>query len=205
MLQVTCCNLYQHAVIEKALGEEHFQPKAFPYFDLDGFQLNPLEREYYVANDVPITETLGVWAAQYPWIILKSQPNFIMDHSFVVTRCGYNGQAREQILKHSANYPQLRKMLMLKSKWGLDFALEYYNDQEYIELLHFEVDYGSYREAQDRKHQLEQRLLNTDWHDFAQQLLVLKDSWIGLEGMARNDWKARYWGLDQAEHTLKAF
>lgn len=205
MLYATACNLYEHAAIEKALGEELFHPKAFPYFDLDGFQLNPLEQAYYCANEVPITEVLGVWAAQYPWIILQSQPNFIMDHSFVVTRCCYNEHAREQILKHSTNYPQLRKMLMLKPKWGLDFALEYYNDQEYIELLHFEMDYSSYQEAQDHKHQLEQRVLNTDWYDFTQRLLACKDSWMGLEGMARNDWKARYWGLDQAEHTLKAF
>ena len=205
MLYATPCNLHKHAEVEQALGEEHFYPKAFSYFDLDGFALNPLEQAYYRCNEIPITEVLGVWAAQYPWLILDAQPNFIMDHCFIVTRCCYTEQARAQIQRHALDYPQLRKMLMLKPKWGLDFALEYYDDQDYIELLHIEQDYSSYNQAEDSKQWLQERLLNTDWQDFARQLLKLRDSWSSLEGMARNDWKARYWGLDQAEHTLKAF
>jgi len=205
MLYATLCNLHKSAEIKQDLGEEHFLPKSFSYFDLDGFALNPLEQSYYRANQIPITEMLGIWAAQYPWLVLDTPSNFIMDHCFIVTRCCYTEQARSEIQKHTVEFPQLRKMLLLKPKWGLDFALEYYNDTDYIEVLHIEQDYSNFDQAQSQKEKLEKRLLETDWQDFAQQILKLKDQWIGLEGMARNDWKARYWGLDQAEHTLKAF
>jgi hypothetical protein len=176
------------------------------YFDADGFQLNPLEQDYYSQNNIIVHECLGVQAAQYNWLMLEcNQPNFILDHSFVVTRCCYTGEARQQLEEWSEDNPWLRKMLLLKPKWGLDFALEYYNEDNYVEVLHIERDYSSYREAQEQKEFLESSLISTDWENAAQNILKHQDKWLHLEGMARNDWKANYLGFGKAEHTLKAF
>ncbi len=176
------------------------------YFDADGFQLNPLEQEYYKANEIEVNECLGVYAAQYDWLSLEdSQSNFIIDHSFVVTRCCYTSKAKEQLEEWATSNPWLRKMLLLKPKWGLDFALEYYNANNYVEVLHIERDYSSYQEAQEQKEFLESRLTNIDWENAAQNILKHQDKWLHLEGMTRNDWKADYLGFGKAEHTLKAF
>lgn len=176
------------------------------YFDADGFQLNPLEQSYYTRNNIPVQECLGVFAAQYNWLSIDSkQPNFVVDHSFVVTRCEYTSDARQQLEEWAKRNPWLRKFLLLKPKWGIDFALEYYNNENYIEVLHIERDYNSYQEAQEQKEYFESRLTNMDWNEVAQTLLKMQDKWVHLEGMARNDWKANYLGFGRAEHTLKAF
>jgi hypothetical protein len=196
------------AEISKPIDNLNSVPQRFlanPYFDMDGFQLNPVEQQYYHANRIPVDECLGVVAAQYPWIIKSIQNNYIVDHSFVVTRCNYTGEARQQLEEFVATRPWMRKMLLLQPKWGIDFALEYYNQEDYIEVIHIEQDYNNYEEAQQAKELIEQRIICTDWDEFTKVILSRKHEWAHLQGMARNDWKARYWGLDRAEHTLKAF
>lgn len=199
--------LIEHAELSQGLTKQppwDFLYGRGRYFDADGFQLNPLEQEYYTANNIEINECLGVMAAQYDWLKTNNS-NFIIDHSFVVTRCCYAGDAKQQLKDWAVDNPWLRKMLLLKPKWGLDFALEYYDNYNYVEVLHIERDYSSYQEAQEQKEIIESHLIALDWSEVAQNLLRHQDKWLYLEGMARNDWKASYLGFGKAEHTLKAF
>jgi hypothetical protein len=204
MLYVTQANLVNPAEITVPISG-NIEPSDISYYDADGFQLNTLEQRYYKQNDIPVLNCLGVYAAHYPWICLEPTPNFVLDHSLIISRCSFAGEAREQIAKFAQTYPQLRKYLLLQPKWGIDFALEYYTDTDYIEVLHIEQDYNNHDQAQEAKERTQQRILGTDWHDFAKNVLARKHEWIHLQGMSRNDWKARYWGLDRAERTLKAF
>ncbi len=183
---------------------EHFADYYYRHFDNDGFQLNRLEQLYYQAQGIETPECLGVRAAQYDWITAINLGKFVIDHSLVITRCNYIGDARKQLEQMSCKYPYLKKYLLLKPKWGFDFALEYAGD-EYIEVMHIERDFDSYQEAVDRKGQFEEMVYSEDWELFVSELLKRKALWGPLQGMARNDWKARFWGFDKAEHTLKAF
>lgn len=205
MFEISTNELIEKAHIYWPVNDDELIEHNYKHFDNDGFQLNLLEQSYYRAESIKICECLGVWATQYPWIELPEQNNFILDHSFVVTRCDYRSAARGQLERFAQSHPYLRKYLLLKPKWGIDFALEYHTKDDYIEVLHIEQDYNTYEQAMEAKTALEQRILSTDWIDFTTELFTRRNEWIHLQGMARNDWKARYWGLDRAEHTLKAF
>ena len=102
-------------------------------------------------------------------------------------------------------YPQLNKYLNLVPKWGIDFLMEYYNENTYMEVLHIEMDYRSYGQAVEAKDFFQKKLLDTDWVDFAKSLIRKKDEWYFLPGMQQNDYKAKMWGLNKAETTQKAF
>ena len=90
-------------------------------------------------------------------------------------------------------------------KWGFDFALEYYDESEYFEVLHFEYDYNNYEEAEYCKNRIEAKINDTDWKDFALLLKKKKDQWISLKGFEQNNFKAKLWGLMKAEDTVKSF
>jgi len=201
---ITDNNFIKSATIEVPIDDGYFTDCNYRHFDNDGFQLNRLEQQYYKAQGIDIPECLGVRAAQYDWFSLIEPGKFIIDHSMVITRCAYVGRAREQLERMSRVYPYLRKYLLLKPKWGFDFALEYAGN-EYLEVMHIEQDFDSYEEAVDRKAQFEQMVCNEDWKLFVTELLKRKVLWEPLQGMARNDWKARFWGFNKAERTLKAF
>jgi hypothetical protein len=201
---VTDNRLLEQASIEIPIDNGYFTDYNFRHFDNDGFQLSRLEQLYYQAQGIDTPECLGVRAAQYDWFGLIAPGKFIIDHSLLITRCAYVGRAREQLERMSRVYPYLKKYLLLKPKWGLDFALEYADD-EYLEVLHIEQDFDSYREAVLQKEFFEERVFYEDWHLFVKELVARKSMWEPLQGMSRNDWKARFWGFGKAERTLKAF
>jgi hypothetical protein len=201
---VTDNSLREQATLEVPIIDGYFTDYYFRHFDNDGFQLNRLEQLYYEAQGIDIPECLGVRAAQYNWFDVIEPGKFIIDHSLLITRCAYVGRAREQLERMSRVYPYLKKYLLLKPKWGFDFALEYAGD-EYLEVLHIEQDFDSYREALERKKHFEELVFYEDWEMFAAELVKHKAFWEPLQGMERNDWKARFWGFDKAERTLKAF
>ena len=174
------------------------------YFDNDGFELSLLEQEYYRENDVPINRILNHSCDQRVWVNC-TQDNFKLDHSMILQRWEFVRKAREQLENKKTQYPQLNKYLKIQAKWGIDFALEYYNEEDALEVLHMEMDYHNYYEAMAAKEFFEKKLLSTDWKHFVQSLIKNKYRWECLQGMEQNDWKASHWGLKKAEKTLKAF
>jgi len=204
MITFTSNDFVSPAVITTPIRDDYFSQYNIQHFDNDGFQLNRLEQMYYTAHGIRIEECLGVYGAHYQWASINN-PSYILDHSMILTRCTYAGQALEQLTEHSKQYPYLRKYLTMKPKWGLDFALEYFDEDSYIEVIHIEQDYDTYEKAQQAKTQFERRILSTNWTSFTRDIIKKRAEWEQLQGMARNDWKAREWGLSKAETTLKAF
>lgn len=174
------------------------------YFDNDGFELSFLEQEYYRENKVGMNKILNHICDQREWISCKHD-KLKVDHSMILQRWEFVQHARMQLEDKKTTFPQLNKYLRLKAKWGLDFALEYYDGDEALEVLHIETDYSNYYEAVGAKQIFEKKIQSTDWNDFVKSLIKNKLQWEGLQGMEQNDWKARHWGLNKAEKTLKAF
>ena len=203
MLHITENTFPKTAEIECTIPKNSFSMESIRHFDNDGFQLNRLEQLYYRRARIKISECLGVMSAQQPWFT-STDAKLLIDHSFIVTRYEYVKDAKQQLYALTDLFPYLRKYTLLKPKWGIDFALEYAG-KEYIEVVHIERDYRSYREAADAKAITEEFISKQDWKDIAERLIACRDQWMPLQGLARNDWKANYLGFDRAESTLKAF
>ena len=205
MISFTNNRFVDNPIITTSIDDALFTEDNIRYFDNDGFKPNLLEKEYYKAQGIRLEDCLGFLGARYSWCTISDMPNFILDHSMVLTRCGYGGAALEQIEHHSQQFPYLKKYMLARPKWGLDFALEYVDQDGYLEVLHIEKDFANLQQAKITKAMLEQKLSNTDWISFVADLKDSKAEWQQLEGLHRNDWKARRWGEASAEHILKAF
>lgn len=204
MFTITENKFDQHLMLTKRVSNDYFTDQYISYFDNDGFELSYLEQEYYREHNIILTNILNHQSNQLPWIVGRS-PDFKIDHSTISQRWSFDGEARCQLLNHVHKFPELLKYLNLKPKWGLDFALEYYKKDKFIEVMHFEMDYESYDQAVEAKQYFENKILETDWDLFVAMLLSTEDDWIHLKGMEQNDWKAKLWGLDKAEVTLKTW
>jgi len=191
-------------ILEKRVSNDVITEQYIKYFDNDGFELSYLEQEYYRGNNVSINTLLNHSCDQAEWIRCDHSL-FKLDHSLLLHRRSFAGEAKEQLVKYKNQFPQLDKYIRLNSKWGLDFALEYYYEETSLEVIHFENDYPSYQQALEAKQVLEKKILSTDWLHFVQQLIWYKDKWKHLHGMQQNDWKAEFWGLNRAEETIKSF
>jgi hypothetical protein len=204
MFQVTNNNFTRYLDLSNRVSNDVITPEYIRYFDNDGFELSYLEEEYYRENSVPLTYILNHSADQQEWMTVDSE-FFTLDHCMISQRWQFVEEAKEQLEGKKSLFPQLNKYLNLVPKWGLDFALEYYKDDVHIEVLHFEKDYRNYYEATAAKEHLQNQVLKTDWDDFVSRLMNYKDIWELHNGMAQNDWKATFWGLNKAETTYKAF
>lgn len=174
-------------------------------FDNDGFELTTLERAFYAAEAFPLRVRLNHECCQRDWFFMAPQDGFILDHALVLEKKGFADYAAEQLERHKQRNPILIKYLKAVPKWGVDFSLEYYDDKNYLEVLHIEYDYTELDEAREAREQFEEKILSTDWKDFAKQIKKKKGEWESLQGMAQNDWKAKFWGLPKAESTIKSF
>ena len=204
MLSATNNTFESYLGLKKRVSNDVINEQYIKYFDNDGFELSFLEQEYYRENGIKLDYTLNHATDQKDWIV-GGDEHFKMDHSLILQRWEFVDEAKKQLEYKRKEYPQLNKFLNLVPKWGLDFALEYYNENSYIEVLHIENDYRTYDEAMLAKGILEEKILNTDWIDFTKSLIRKKSEWENLPGMQQNDWKAVQWGLSKAEVTQKAF
>lgn len=190
--------------LAKRVSNDVINEQYIKYFDNDGFELSFLEQEYYRENGIKLNYTLNHGTDQKDWIT-GGDEHFKIDHSLLLQRWSFADDARRQLEYKRKEYPQLNKYLNLVPKWGIDFLLEYYNENTYMEVLHIEMDYRSYGQAVEAKDFFQKKLLETDWIDFAKSLIRKKDEWQFLPGMQQNDYKAALWGLNKAETTQKAF
>lgn len=190
--------------LTRRVSYDVIKPEYLQYFDNDGFELSYLECEYYRENGIKLNSILNHNCDQRDWIVGGSE-KFKIDHSMILQRWCFEGEAKEQLQVKKGDYPQLNKYLKLVPKWGLDFALEHFDNDEVLEVLHIELDYRDYEEALDAKSWFEQKFLLTDWEHLVVCLKKDRQYWEHLPGMQQNDWKAAYWGLNKAETTYKAF
>lgn len=190
--------------LDKPIDDAVYSMESAQWLDSDGFELSILERAIYQNNGIDLDLCLNHIQAAVPWIQGGDQ-HYIIDHSLLLWRYGFSGQLREQIQHHQHRIPTLRKYLDLRPKWGIDFALEYYDDDSWLEVLHIEQDFRDLSQAKQQRDIMTQRILTTDWPKFVAQCQQHQPHWQHLPGFGSNDYKARIWGLDRAEHTLKAY
>lgn len=188
------------------VSDDKFTLDCAQFYDKDGFELTPLEQALYEAAGVALTSYLYNLAAHKAWLeLVDNRAGLFLDHSMILERYRFDGPVREQLKNKAVANPQLLKLLTTKSKWGIDFSLDYIADDEVTDVFHIEIDSYDLDQILAAKANAEQVILNIDWVDGAKRIRKLKDSWAHLEGHAQSNWKARYFGFTAAEDIRKAF
>lgn len=209
MFTVIDIEVARNPTCTQTINARHLSTESVKYFDKDGFELTPLEQLYYSASGYQNKIGSGClyhtcW--QEPWFNLERDSNFLIDHTMILHRCDFTEDALVQLYKYNKKLPQLNYLINCKKKWGLDFSLDYtdVDNNKIYEIIHIEQDTDNYDEFIELKTNFEEFVLTTDWSHATKVLLKQRDKWLPLEGMARNDWKANFFGYNQAEVTLKS-
>ena len=180
----------------------------FAYYDKDGFELNIAEQKFYAAMDYPINHPiLNHHCWQESWFELDSKhTNLILEHSMILHRCGYTGDALNQLYEFKTIVPTADYLIKTRAKWGFDFALDAVSeDGTVFEVLHVEYDSNDYDHFKTRMISMEFDIRHKDWVDCAQCVWQQRDQWQDLKGFKQNDWKAEFLlGWNKAEYTEKA-
>ena len=178
-------------------------------FDKDGYEIDtPLELGHYVVNNVNVHQGIQFHhSTGKHWYIdqLNSESGLVLDHTQLLTRWSYAGEARENIKRAAETRPVLNKLLVIKPKWGIDFSLDYVTHDWCMEVFHIEKDATTYEEALELKNKAESIIDNTDWESAIQDILKRKDEWYHLCSDDQSDWKARYFGWHRAFDSKKVY
>ena len=185
-------------------------------FDREGYQLLPIEQEYYTANNYSlhyedilikgVANKDGWFANVQPWI---AQPvkhkNIFLDHSFCVFRAGFDGAALDQLLFHAERRPELYKLISSRAKFGSDFCLDWIDQDGVMELIHIEWDFLDYKEFQEHIKTLETILLETNWKEYAGYIKSIHKEMMlnGATSDQIGDYKAKLVGLPEAIRVFK--
>ncbi len=177
------------------------------YFDKDGFELNQLEQLYYRANDIKLNSHLYHAACQHDWITQSAPPKTgaAVDHSMILYRYGYVGEARWQLHHHKNADKSIFKLLQIRSKWGLDFSIDWIDYIGTFEIFHVEADRLDFNDFLEIKEKTEQIILNIDYNDAASALRTRRDQWSNLSSDDQSDWKAKWFGFSRAFDTRKVY
>jgi hypothetical protein len=183
-------------------------------FDQNGYDLTPIE-QVYARYNMPICdsyydENLKVivhrntnhLSLQTPWYTQSfKKEGYVLNHSFILQRFGYQGEALEQLLNFAQRNPLLYKVINITPKWGIDFSLDYvkgpkgFEGPECFELFHYEYDSFDYKTIEEMKYRLEGVIETTNFNEVAEDLIQRKSEWINLEFFEQSAWKCRYFNI----------
>lgn len=186
-------------------------------FDREGYELLPIEQEYYKSNNVALhtEKVLGhesgnsnewkafvqKWFEQTP-----STPDYLkLDHSFCVVRYGFDGEAKEQIKECAQYRPELNKLLNIRSKYGADFCVDYVTDDDCFELIHWEWDFLYKEDLFDHLVNMEQVVDIAQWDSIINTVKLLKQNSDSFDSEAEGNCKAALFGLPKAFRLYKTF
>jgi hypothetical protein len=164
-------------------------------FSVNGFELCPLEKHYQQANkdysDYDNATKLD-WILQDPTV-----SGVVLNHSFLLWRKGYRHEAAKQLQQWAQQYPVYHRLLQIRPKWAVDFAIEYVDARGVMfEILHFEYDFFDYDQYEELKCRYESVFLNADWHDWAQRVYRKRHEWEHLEFFEQSKWKCLFFGIE---------
>ena len=206
-MRVTGNKFSRHLGLALGLPEDDYFNLSMDYFDRDGFELNELEQALYRRNMINIGEQhLNHTANHVSWIEhdTNDDPRIMIDHSCLQQRHDYIGEGRE-LLQIASNYrPELKKLLAIVPKWGIDFNVDYVGETV-MELFHIEVDRRDYEEILDQKYLAERLILRTDWVNVANIFHKKRDMWEHLPADDQIEWKVNYLGWPRVYDTRKVF
>ena len=119
-----------------------------------------------------------------------------INHAAILERKAYAGEAYVQLKKWSQEVPLVNKLTRIKSKWGIDFALDYVDKEGTVfEVFHYEWDDFDYFKVDKVKTEVEKVILSVDWDHAASLLWNRRDEWMKLPFFKQSDWKCDYFGL----------
>tara|TARA_X000000950_G_scaffold75794_1_gene94807 strand:+ start:1214 stop:1861 length:648 start_codon:yes stop_codon:yes gene_type:complete len=176
-------------------------------FDQNGYDLCQLEQLYAMANQVDTNyHRTNHVAFKQEWF--EDEDNSVsgphINHTAMFERKGYQGQALEQLQTWAdTGHPLCYKLIQMKPKWGLDFSIDYVDDQANVfELLHWEWDGFDYEEVQEKKDLMDQFLISQDWEHSAKVMLSKKDEWHHLPFFEQSKWKTDFFGIEKERFKM---
>lgn len=195
--------------------EDIFLSTELNNFDREGYQLLPLEQLYYSQNSITLTNTevanvvnkkeSSWFAATQTWITLENaKEGYFLDHAFCLFRLGFEGEAKEQLMRWSEKRPELKRLFNIKPKMGIDFCLDYI-DETAIELLHLEWDYNTVQDFLSDKEKLESQIVSKDWDIYTKWVKDTKEEWVNLDSDNQGNFKSKFFDFNSAMRLLKTF
>lgn len=129
------------------------------HVDHEGFDLNVIEQAFYNAEGISLshdptlykdgTGVTGATAIIQPWCEQNigsntEQGTLVVDHSHFVYRYPITGLAKDQILQHTNQRPELARMLSARFKCGLDLCIDAFYFDKVEPIVHIEWDFADY-------------------------------------------------------------
>ena len=196
-------DLYLRAPIHEAADWD------LDFFDREGYQLNALEKEYHMENRISLhtedrmarrvsDDALNA-VLQHWYVQTKQHPNIFIDHAHILHRFGFADHALHQLTNMSEEYPKLQKMINIKPKYGLDFAIDWIDNEQVVEMFHIELDCRDYDTFVDIVEKLQVFIETTDWQSKGEELIACKSEWIDLDEYDQAVYKAKLYGLDKLD------
>ena len=202
------CEGYWSKAIDE--GDERFEKlvsgnQCVNLFDQNGYDLCPLEQLYaeYNSERENLTNHRGHMSLMKKWIVQNKiqgkdkLEGYVLNHSMILERKGYTGEALEQLKRIAKMNPLMMKLINIKPKWGIDLSIDYvsFDEDECFELFHYEWDTFDYQEILVAKNNIENLILKTNFDRAAQDLIRRKSEWIHLDFFPQSDWRCNYFKI----------
>ena len=216
--KVNKINLTSKPFIETPIeNEELLLTCQLTQFDREGYELLPIEQEYYKAAGITL-HTENVYAQEsgskdgwkafiVKWFEDKSSSAIKLDHSFCLVRYAFKGKAYEQIKKFSKKRPELNKLLSLRPKWGSDFCADLVYTQAgshmFLELVHWEWDFLYHDEFVQHTKNMENIVAGTHWDSIIDSVNTFKFRNTNADSEVEGNYKANLFGLPKANRLYK--
>jgi hypothetical protein len=177
-------------------------------FDQNGYDLTDLEKHYAYSNwTKPKKHREHRVALKQPWFTQEyTAEGAVLNHSYLFERKGYTGLALKELQHWAKSLPLIYKVIALRPKWGLDFSMDYVDQQgNAFEVLHWEWDSFDYAEIEAVRKTIEPVLAAINWQDAGHRILLQKESWHHLDFFAQSEWKCKYFGIPAERFKMVAW